>query len=435
MSGPHPGRLSAVVLAAALALTACGGDDKGDGKTHLTFWDNNASPTVTPIWQKTITDFEAANPDIKVDYVGIPTAQVSQKYDTAIASNALPDVGAVTTAFLGNLTAQKALAPLDERLAGSPLNGKLSAPFLTLVKGATADGKLYELPLSGNVGTLWYRTDWFKDKNLKLDTWDDFYSAAGKLTDAKNNRFGFTIRGGAGSIAQMLEMVYGQSGVAEFFDASGKTTVNDPRNVAALERLVSLYKKATPAADVNNDYTKMVAQFDGGTIGVMQHNLGSSGDHKKALGGPDKVLGTTVPAAPGGGHVIVSNPVTGVGVFKSGKHQDAAWKFAEFASGADNSSHFNSSTGQIPANTDSAAAPWVSENPTLANAVKVMADPSTKVVQLPYYLPEFSAVTKTEAEPLFQKVLLGSLPAKDFLDQIATKLNDAQAKYKQRNGG
>ena len=60
--------------------------------------------------------------------------------------------------------------------------------------------------------------------------------------------------------------------------------------------------------------------------------------------------------------------------------------------------------------------------------------PATKVVQMPYHLPEFNEITKTWAEPLFQKVLLGQMSAKDFLDQFATKLTEAQAGYKERHG-
>ena len=71
----------------------------------------------------------------------------------------------------------------------------------------------------------------------------------------------------------------------------------------------------------------------------------------------------------------------------------------------------------------------------IAEANKVLNDSSTKVVQLPYYLPEFNSITKTDTEPLFQKVLLGQMSAKDFLDQFAAKFTDAQAKFKQRNGG
>ncbi|OSC55630.1 sugar-binding protein, partial [Streptomyces sp. BF-3] len=93
------------------------------------------------------------------------------------------------------------------------------------------------------------RTDLFEQAGLKApDTWANFYTAAEKLTDAGNNEFGYTIRGGAGSIAQALDAVYGQSGITEFWDGD-ETTLNDPRNVAALEKYAGLFKRTTPAAD------------------------------------------------------------------------------------------------------------------------------------------------------------------------------------------
>jgi multiple sugar transport system substrate-binding protein len=255
-----------------------------------------------------------------------------------------------------------------------------------------------------------------------------------KLTDTDKNRYGFTIRGGSGSIAQLLEVIYGQSGIASIFDDSGKATVNDPRNVAALQKLVALYKKNTPQADVTNDYPKMVAQFDGGTIAIMQHNLGSYNDHVKALG-KDKVAAFAVPKSDSGVRAVVSQPVSGIGVFSSGKNKDAAFRFTEFAASKAMNSYWAEQTGQLPSNSEVNGEAWLGAQQHIAEANKVLNDASTKVVQLPYYLPDFNAITKTDTEPLFQKVLLGQMSAKDFLDQFAAKFTDAQAKYKQHNGG
>ena len=81
----------------------------------------------------------------------------------------------------------------------------------------------------------------------------------------------------------------------------------------------------------------MVAQWDSGTIGMLNHNLGSYQDHVKALG-VDKFRGIPQPTGPGGKRVQVSNPVDGLGLFKSSKNKEAAWKFIEFAaSHAENS--------------------------------------------------------------------------------------------------
>ncbi|MEU6711246.1 sugar ABC transporter substrate-binding protein [Nonomuraea sp. NPDC046802] len=424
-------RVPAVLLAAAV-LAGCGSDAGSDGRTEITFWDTNAGPARTPVWQHAIAEFERANPTIKVNYVGVPIAQAPQKIDTAIAGGGTPDVADISTSTLGKLVAQKALEPVDERIAASPaLNGKFNQALMTTIKNVVPDGKAYIVPISTNAGAFWYRKDWFAQAKLEPPgTWSEFFAAVDRLTAPGENRFGFTIRGGAGSIAQMLEVVYGQSGITEFFDASGRATINDPRNVTALEKYAGLYKKNTPEADLQNDYVKMVAQFDtAGSIAVMQHNLGSYQDHIKALG-PDKVASFSVPKPDDGAQTVLSNPVGGVGVFSASEQKEAAFKLAEFFAAKDMNGYIAEQTGVIPANVDVPP----SKAAHITEAQRVLNDPATKVVQMPYHLPEFNEITKTWSEPLFQKVLLGELSAKDFLDQFAARLTEAQAAYKKRHG-
>jgi multiple sugar transport system substrate-binding protein len=426
-------RLAAALVVGSLAIAGCGGDDEAsDGTTTITFWDDNGGPARTPVWEHIIAEFEKENPTIDVEYVGIPIAQVQQKYDTAIAGGGLPDVGGVSTAMLANLVAREVLDPMDDRIADSELAGRLSEQVVDSVTATVPDGKLYMVPMSTNMGVFWYRKDWFAEAGIaRPESWDEFYTAIDSLTDTRANRYGFTIRGGAGSIAQMLEVVYGQSGIDEAFDSAGESTVDDPANVAALERLTGLYRTNTPEADVTNDYVKMVAQFDGGNIGIMHHNLGSYTDHVETLGA-DKVASMVVPPAEDGNRTVTSHPVSGLGVFSSGEKKDAAFRFAEFAAGKAMNRYWAEETGVLPANTEVGD---LGEYTHIAEATEVLNDPSTELVRLPYHLPEFNAITKTDAEPLFQKVLLGEMSEKDFLGEIAGKLTDAQAAYDQRNGG
>ncbi|MEV3991650.1 sugar ABC transporter substrate-binding protein [Streptomyces sp. NPDC049837] len=429
-----------VSLAAVLALTAtaCGDDgttaagEEGSGKGTIVFWDNNGGVR-TAVWQEIIKDFEARNPGIKVTYVPIPSEDVQSKYDTAIAGGGLPDVGGVGAAYLANIVAQDALEPVGGRIEDSSLKGKLVPSMVASVKSAGGRGdEMYSVPTSASNGTLYYRTDLFRAAGLEAPTtWAKFYEAAAKLTEVEKNRFGYTIRGGAGSIAQALDAMYGQSGITSFWDGD-KTTVNDPKNVAALEKYVKLYKTTTPEADVNNDFKKMVAQFDTGTIGMLSHNLGSYTDHVKALG-KDKFAGIPNPVGDGGTRVQVSNPVDGLGLFKSSKNKAAAWKFIEFAVSHESNSKWNESAGAIPANTEAAADPWMNEAEATRLGAKALTDGSTKIVELPYYLPDWNKISKADNEPNFQKVLLGSMTAKEFADTLAEQLNAAQAEWNERN--
>ncbi|WP_328746162.1 sugar ABC transporter substrate-binding protein [Streptomyces sp. NBC_00285] len=434
----------AVALGSVLALTAtaCGdngsgsGGDKGDegsGKGKIVFWDNNGGVR-TDAWKAIIAAFQKANPGIKVEYVGIASTEYQSKVDTAIQGGGLPDVGGVGAAMLAGFSAQKALEPLDDRLAKSSLSGKLNENMVASLKAAGGgDGTLYSIPTSANNGVLYYRTDLFKRAGLdEPTTWDKFYEAARKLTDSKKNEFGYTIRGGAGSIAQALDASYGQSGITSFWNGD-KTTLNDPKNVAALEKYAALYKKDTPAADLNNDFTKMVAQWDSGTIGMLNHNLGSYQDHVKALGA-GKFRGIPQPIGASGKRVQVSNPVDGLGVFKSSKNKEAAWKFIEFATSRAENSEFNKAAGQVPSNNDAAKDAWISQAEPTKLAAAALTDGSTSIVQLPYYLPDWNTISKADNEPNFQKVLLGDMSAKKFLDTMADQLNTAQAEWKEQNG-
>ncbi|MGI5442525.1 ABC transporter substrate-binding protein [Streptomyces shenzhenensis] len=433
---------TAVALGSVLVLTAtaCGDDgsgsagdkgDEGSGKGTITFWDNNGGVR-TDIWKQVIADFEKKYPDIKVEYVGIPAASAQSKYDTAIQGGGLPDVGGVGTAMLAAVAVQGALEPLDDRVAKSSLNGRLNDGLLAISKSAGGGDDLYQVPTSANNGTLWYRTDLFEQAGLDAPTtWSKFYDAADKLTDQGKNRFGFTIRGGEGAIAPALDAVYGQTGITSFWKGD-RTTVNDPRNVAALEKYVALYKKVTPAADVNNDFTKMVAQWDSGTIGMLSHNLGSYQDHLKALG-DGKFRGIPNPTLEDGTRVQVSNPVDGLSLFKSSKNKAAAWKFIEFALSHEENSKFNESAGQVPANTDAAGDAWIQRAEPTKLAAEALNGTGTKIVQLPYYLPDWNTISKADNEPNFQKLLLGKMGAKDFLDTLADQLDKAQADWKQNH--
>ncbi|MFB7370137.1 ABC transporter substrate-binding protein [Streptomyces sp. NPDC056222] len=433
---------SALALSTVLALTAtaCGDDgsgaagDKGtegSGKGKITFWDNNGGVR-TDVWKEIIADFEKANPDIDVEYVGVASKEVQSKYDTAIQGGGLPDVGGVGAAMLAGIAAQNALEPLDARIASSSLNGKLNAGMVDSVKSAGGQDKLFTVPTSASNGVLYYRTDLFKAAGLEEpDTWSKFYAAADKLTAKDKNRFGYTIRGGAGSIAQALDAMYGQSGITSFWNGD-TTTVNDPKNVAALEKYVGLFKKNTPAADVNNDFTKMVAQWDSGEIGMLNHNLGSYQDHVKALG-TEKFRGIPNPTTDDGARVMVSNPVDGLGLFSSSKNKAAAWKFIEFAASHASNSKWNESAGAIPAHTEAAEDAWIQKAEPTKLAAEVLFSGKATIIQLPYYLPDWNTISKADNEPGFQKVLLGKASAKEFLDGLAEQLNTAQAEWKSQN--
>jgi len=104
----------------------------------------------------------------------------------------------------------------------------------------------------------------------------------------------------------------------------GRVAGADPRFGSRFGRLFDASATTFPEHALTELARNMVAEFDHGSVGMLQHNLGSYNDHIKAFG-KDKVDGIPLPPSQDGGvRTIVSNPVDGLGMFKSGKNKAAA---------------------------------------------------------------------------------------------------------------
>lgn len=432
-------------VAAALAISGCAGpgsgteeapkpatEDWGEAKGTIDFWDTNANPRLTAKWEELIGRFEKENPDIKVNYVGLPNSSYLQKVQNALATGEIPDVLLIGN-DVASLIAQKALVPVDDAFKESGLTDKIDKSMVENERGNSADRKMYKAPLTALSDVIWYRKDWLAEANIKEPkTYDQFFDAAEKLTNPGANRFGFAFRGGPGSMPPMLAMTYGMSGVGEFFTKDGKATLDSAENVKAFKRYVGLYGTVSATADISNDYPKIVAAFDGGSAWAMHHNLGSYQDHVTALGA-DKVAG--VQPFPGKDGVITANSpaISGLSILADSEKKAAAWKFVEFMSTGGNS-EWAETVGQVPALTDAQGDSWVKDSQPLNAVVETAENPKTQYVRLPTYLPDWGAILKTEMEPDFQAVLQKTMTPEEFLSKYATRFEEALVEYKENAG-
>jgi len=426
-----------------LALTACAGpttgatkstpaatetQDWGKASGTIEFWDTNANPVLSAKWAELIAQFEKKNPEITVEYVGLPNSSYLQKVDNALATGEIPDVMLIGN-DVARFIAQDALTPLDQVYEKEGLPDLIDPILLDGVRANAPDGMLYSAPLTALSDVIWYRTDWLAEAGLKEPTsYDEFFADAKTLTDKSANRFGFAFRGGAGSIPPLMAMTFGMSGVDTFFTKDGQCTLDDPANVKAMERYVSLYGSVTAEGDLTNDYPKIVAAFDGGSAWAMHHNLGSFQDHIKALGA-DNVAGVQ-PFPDSDGVITATRPaISGLGILQASESKAAAWEFVKYMSTTGNSP-WAEAVGQVPANLKAAQAPWVQDSQPLRAIITTSENPKTQYVQLPVFLPDWGTIAKTEMEPDLQAVLQGTLPVKDFASKYADRFEKALTEYK-----
>jgi multiple sugar transport system substrate-binding protein len=414
------------------ALSACGGSGSAGGTT-LQLWDTDTRPERTANLKKLISMFEAKNPGIRISYLGLPTDQYMQKINTAIATRSTPDLLTPKASDIAALVAQKALAPLDERLQAAGLEQQLSAQMLKSSRAAAPDSKLYLTPATSLADVIYYRADWFKDAGLKPPaTWQDFDTAAQRLTDASKGRFGYTLRGGNGFFAQLVEMVYPRAGVTTFYRPDGSCTLDDPAVIGACEAYVAMFGKQTARSDLTADFKAMVAQFGKGGAAMLSHSIGSYPNHVAALGA--EKVGVVAPF-PGPGHAVLTGwMTTGFGMFEASKHQDEAWKFLAYTMEQEGNSFWAQKSGYLPGNTAVAKEKWVSGNAALKAALEAAAKPGAVSLEQPYYLPEFSSITVTDLLPEWQKVLQGGQSTHDFLTAAAASLTKAKSTYGKEHG-
>ena len=421
-----------------VSLTGCGESPQsavksglnGKPRTTIVFWNENAAADRTAYYQELIQQFEQENPDIRVEYVGLPKKAARLKINTAITTNELPDVCGVQSAWIAEFCNKGVLMNLDPWFDQWEGKDDLLSSVIAGNRRLAKDGGLYQLPNTMGLEILWYRSDWFAEAGIAPPTdWDSFFQDVEQLTDASRGRYGYTMRGGDGAGLQLLRTMFAYSGFTQFFDANGKCVINDPVHVSFLQRYISLYRRNTPTSDITNGYQEMVAAFDTGQAAMMQHNLGSYGSHQRSLA-PAQFAALLLPRSLKGTIVQEANNVDGYGIFQSTKHPEAAWRFVSFLCSAKAQSWWNERIGQIPVSHQALADEWVSKTPHMRLARQALESDKIRFYTPPMYLPEYRKIVDG-SDAAVEQMLMGNLSPQAFLDQWAQKFEKAERAYRQ----
>lgn len=439
----------AVMMAAVMAasLAACGSGDTdtsgaadagaadsgsaGSGeKVTITFWDENAGDERTEYYQQIIADFEAENPDIHIEYLGLSSADALSKYQTAIAAGETPDVGGLNNTWAATVIGQGHCVPLDDMFASWEEAENMEEGYMEICHTYNKDGKLYMMPTSSNFICLWTNDAMFEAAGLEAPTtWDEFFAAAETLTDKDNGQYGYTIRGGSGSAAVLIDFIYSYMGTNEVFDENGKATINSDEAVEFLEKYFALYGKSTPESDITASYKEISANFDSGVSAMFTHNLGSYGSHVTGFGGTEGFTAHPLPTADNGTYVNYGGALTGLCMFDTCENPEAAWKWITYMCSHEANSYWNESIGQMPTNTSCYEDEWMQGMQHIQCATETMEQDNCVTYTSPAYLPEWGSITTTYIEPAIQSVMSGDMTAKELLDMWAEYLNEAYANY------
>ena len=142
--------------------------------------------------------FEAANPDIKLNWVVSEENILRQRVTTDVSTGS----GQFDLVFIGLYeTPIFAKRGWLKEMANLPPDYDLNDVFKGIRDGLSYQGKLYALPFYGESSMLMYRKDLLEAKGLTMPeqpTYDDIKKFADALTDKAKGIYGITLRGKPG---------------------------------------------------------------------------------------------------------------------------------------------------------------------------------------------------------------------------------------------
>ncbi|EAS50420.1 periplasmic component, ABC-type sugar transporter [Aurantimonas manganoxydans SI85-9A1] len=255
------------VLAAATALAAFAWQAPAHAQTTLTIGTVNNSDMVR--MQGLSSEFEAANPDIKLDWVTLEENILRQRVTTDIATNGGQfDVMTIGTYEVPIWAKQDWLKPLDG-LGEAYDEGDL----IPAIKNAlSVDGTLYAAPFYAESVLTLYRKDLFEEAGLEMPeqpTWDFIAEAAEKVTDKEAGVYGLCLRGkpGWGENMAFLGNMAREFG-ANYFDADWQPQFESEGWKKAVTLYVDLMTKYGPPGAASNGFNENLSLFGQGKCGM-----------------------------------------------------------------------------------------------------------------------------------------------------------------------
>ncbi|MDQ6418911.1 sugar ABC transporter substrate-binding protein [Paenibacillus sp. LHD-117] len=415
--------LSAMSIVLLLGLTtACSsggsGGSGGNGSDEivtLRMIESLTSPGRTELIQASIDKFMKQNPAIKVELVSPPFDQADNKIRTMLGAKQELDIVEVRDLNVAEFVNNGYVEPIDEYTKSWSDFGTVTAVAQSV---AQVDGKLYFIPNGLYQRQLFYRADWLKEKGIEVPaSYEELVNASVQLTDAANNRYGFSFRGGPGANAVPDTMIQAYSSETiniedAMFLKDGGTIYSSPEAKTALEQYVKLYKEGSPPDSINWGFQEQVQAF---TSGVTAFLLQDPDVIQVLTDGMEEGTWATAPMPTGpAGKALISAGGAGWGITSYSKHKEAAWKLIAFLSSPEENTNLSKNHGTVPIHSSATEDEFFQNGP-----YKTLLDMTNKPDTFVNFKPPFQYPANgqwgTVAMESGQALLLGRATAEETL--------------------
>ncbi len=276
-----------LALVMVLSLAACGGDKGGD--TSAPPADSGTTDTQTPPadsgsgekttvkviaaeygqntkqwWADFVTEFNGSHDDIDLVVEVVSWNDIYTVVNTRVANSDAPDI--LNIDVFADYVADDLLLPIQDCVSDETY-AKFYDAFL---EQSNIDGTIWAIPDLASARAMYYNVDILEAAGVEVPTtWDELTEACKKIKayDSSIYPWGIDMTTDEGQAAFAY---YIWNNGSDFTDASGNWTLNDPKNVEAIEYAVGLVKAELTNTDPANE-TRYNLQdlFGAGKLAMM----------------------------------------------------------------------------------------------------------------------------------------------------------------------
>ncbi|GGP27011.1 ABC transporter substrate-binding protein [Silvimonas amylolytica] len=226
--------------------------------TELEFWTMNLAPKFNDYFNKSVADFNKANPGLTAKWVDMNWDQIQPKLIASIAAGNPPALVNFNVPWVHDFAAQGNILPVDQYMGAAKNNYSVGA-----IKDVTVNGKVYAFPWYNSVSIIAYNKDILAKAGVKTapKNFDEF------VNDGKQ----ITAKTGVPAYAPKLGNFVGWFYYAGLpVVENGKAVFNSPKHVAFVQKFADLYKAGVMPKDVFKvEFEQEIAAYNSGKIAMM----------------------------------------------------------------------------------------------------------------------------------------------------------------------
>ena len=405
-------KLTKLGLSAAFAV---GMSMPATADTELTmYYPIAVGGALTEVVDSIVADFEAENPDIKVNAI------YSGNYDdtrvralSALNSGDPAQLAVMSSIDAYDLIEQDLILPFDDLVSGSEGANWLNSFYPALMANGNIEGKTWGIPFQRSTIVAYYNKDMFRAAGLDPESpptsWDELISMGKALT--KDGAYGIMIPS-TGYPYWMFQALAIQNG-KEVMSNDGLTTYfDDPTVVETLEFWKSLSSEHGVMPEGTVEWGTLRQAFLEGQTAMMWHSTGNLTAVKKNASfdfGVAELPANVRKGSPtGGGNFYIFKDT-------SAEEQAAALKLIQFMTSAEQAAAWSIATGYM------GVSPAAYETDALKSYTSSFPPALVARNQLEHAVAEFStfetARVREGLNNAIQSALTGSKSAADALGE------------------